>query len=184
MKIGTVHPQDAPSEIPFFLNGTVDRVDMNQDGLIVIDYKTGEAPLKKLYDGLGFQLPLYSLLVENHYRADVKDRFFLQMSLPSDIWKRNIRVATEDLDKVWSQLINYYKELSLEAADHILSGHFPITTLPPRLAGCPTCKLRDICRYTPEQADRLRESNTVLRSQALIRFGNWIGPKDEDIKCR
>lgn len=184
MKIGMVHPKDAPSEIPFFLNGTVDRVDRNQDGLIVIDYKTGEAPLKKLYDGLGFQLPLYSLLVKNHYRADVKDRFFLQMSLPSDVWKRNIRVAAENLDKVWSQLINYYRQLSLEAADHILSGHFPITTLPPRLAGCPTCKLRDICRYTPEQADRLRESNKVLRSQALIRFGNWIGPEDEDIKCR
>ena len=184
MQIGTVHPQNAPSEIPFFLSGTVDRVDSNQDGLIVIDYKTGEAPLKKLYDGLGFQLPLYSLLVEHHYRADVKDRFFWQMSLPSDVSKRNIRVTAENLDKVWSRLISYYKKLSLEAADHILSGHFPITTLPPRLAGCPSCKLRDICRYTPEQADRLRESKKVLRSQALIRFGDWIGPESEDMQCR
>jgi ATP-dependent helicase/DNAse subunit B len=184
MQIGTVHPQDAPAGIPFFLNGTVDRVDSNQNGLIVIDYKTGQAPLKKLYDGLGFQLPLYSLLVENHYRADVGSRFFLQLSLPSDVWKRNIRVASEDLEKIWSLLIDYYKKLSLEAAEHILSGHFPITTLPPRLAGCPTCKLRDICRYTSEKADRLRASDKVLLSQALVRSGDWVGPESEDLKYR
>ncbi len=63
------------------LTGAIDRVDESEDGLRIIDYKTGraEASLKELYYGNKLQLFLYACAMENVMKKPVVGEFYMPL---------------------------------------------------------------------------------------------------------
>ncbi len=61
--------------------GVVDRIDESDEGIRIIDYKTGKADanLKELYYGNKLQLFLYACAMQKHLNKEVKGMFYLQL---------------------------------------------------------------------------------------------------------
>ncbi len=160
-----------------FLAGAVDRVDRSSRGLVIIDYKSGKVPLGRLYQGWGFQLPLYYLLVRHHYREEVDAAFFFHIEPPLEA--RPAAVGLPDGDqRGWTILAESYRDLALEAAEAMLSGKFPVTLVGPAQAGCGECNFRDICRMDPARVERLRDSGHFPTARPVLAGGQWVGRRE------
>lgn len=72
------------------LSGKIDRIDIDEHGFVIYDYKSGFASLnfeKEVRPGIKLQLPLYLLAIEErlangHYKIDLSDLF---EDLPEDV---------------------------------------------------------------------------------------------------
>ncbi len=164
-------------QVEVLLTGTVDRVDRGSRGLVVIDYKSGRIPLGRLYQGWGFQLPLYYLLVRNHYREEVETAFFFHVEPPFEARPRTVGLPDSD-NRGWPALAESYRDLALEATRAILSGKFPVTLVGASQAGCRECNFRDACRMDPAKTDRLRDSGHFPIARPLLTGGQWVGPRE------
>ena len=170
---------DTHSQVEVVLTGTVDRVDRSPKGLRIIDYKTGKVPLRRLYQGWGFQLPLYYLLVRNHYGEKVENAFFFRVQPPLETGLKT--VAFPDQDKSgWAVLARYYREKALEAVQSLLSGKFPVTLVGAAQAGCRECSFRDICRKDAGKAADLKGSGRFPIARAVITRGSWAVPETRE----
>ena len=175
LSLGNVTVDSGPGEI--LLTGTVDRVDRSSRGLVVIDYKSGRIPLGRLYRGWGFQLPLYYLLVRNHYQEEVETAFFFHIEPPFEARPRTVGLPDSD-NRGWTVLAEFYRDLALQATQAILSGKFPFTLVGSSQAGCRECNFRDVCRMDPAEAARLRDSGHLPIARPVLTGGQWVGPRE------
>ena len=131
-------------------------------------------PLGRLYQGWGFQLPLYYLLAGNHYQEEVESAFFFHIEPPFEARPRTVHLPDND-NRGWAALVESYRGLALEATRAILSGKFPVTLVGASQAGCRECKFRDICRMDSAKAARLRDSGHLPMARPLLTGGQWAG---------
>lgn len=167
---------ESGDQVEVVLNGTVDRVDRNPDGLVVIDYKTGTVPLRRLYQGWGFQLPLYYLLVRNHYGEKVENAFYFQVQPPLEARLRTVTFP-EPKHNGWAVMARHYREKALEVVQALLSGKFPVTLVGATQAGCQECGFRDICRRDVGKTASLRNSGQFPVARPVMNHGNWTIPE-------
>lgn len=104
---------------PFLVRGRIDRVDMGEDGLIVIDYKTGSLPPSLNKDPLNrgrlVQLALYAEAL----RAPHAAAYFIKLQLDShDLWRFQEVPMTEE----WR---NRFRENLATFAKLVRDGAFP-----------------------------------------------------------
>jgi hypothetical protein len=151
---GKLTPEDsALPEVPLWLTGKIDRLDRGNKGLIVIDYKTGQAPLQKVLQGWGFQLPLYGFLTSKATGEMPAEAAFFMVRLPFEVGLRFLPLEKEGIS--FLELIEYYRRRAVEIAGHLYSGHFPTTMLDTSEAGCGACDLSQACRKNTAIAEKL-----------------------------
>jgi DNA helicase II / ATP-dependent DNA helicase PcrA len=109
--------------------GKIDRVDKKEDGLEIIDYKTGK-PHKRLTADLRRQLLLYQIAVEEAFQLFPKQLTFYYLQ---DGSKLSFLGQSEEKEKVKKEVIKIIKEIE--------KGSFP-----PRPGyHCRYCDYRQIC---------------------------------------
>ncbi|MBO7332591.1 MAG: PD-(D/E)XK nuclease family protein, partial [Alphaproteobacteria bacterium] len=100
--------KNAVMELPlqtgsFTLYGRADRIDITQDGAVIIDYKTGSHPNKsQIQKGFAPQLPLEALLLENGAFKEIGSFKTADMSYISLSGKGKGAEATSAVDKKMS----------------------------------------------------------------------------------
>ncbi|MBQ4084214.1 MAG: PD-(D/E)XK nuclease family protein, partial [Alphaproteobacteria bacterium] len=100
--------KNAVMELPlqtgsFALYGRADRIDITQDGAVIIDYKTGSHPNKsQIQKGFAPQLPLEALLLENGAFKEIGSFKTADMSYISLSGKGKGAEATSAVDKKMS----------------------------------------------------------------------------------
>jgi DNA helicase-2/ATP-dependent DNA helicase PcrA len=114
----------------FWFRGVVDRLDRKDDGLILIDYKTGKIPSRDV--GKDLQLALYSMAIEGIKKEPVKEGYLLYLEGPTE-FKVDI---SEDVQEE-------AKEEVISTLEDIRSLDF--TPNPGFL--CKFCDYRNICDY-------------------------------------
>ncbi len=114
----------------FWFRGVVDRLDREDDGLILIDYKTGKIPSRDV--GKDLQLALYSMAIEGIKKEPVKEGYLLYLEGPTE-FKVDI---SEDVQEE-------AKEEVISTLEDIRSLDF--TPKPGFL--CKFCDYRNICDY-------------------------------------
>ena len=131
------------------LQGVIDRVDRNEHGLRVIDYKTGGASAftpKALQDGRKLQLPLYALAVRDAFGlGDVAEGFYwhIRNAQKSKLFLSGYEGGVETACAVAVGWVQY-------AVHSIRDGEF--SPSPPR-EGCPPyCAAAGFCwHYRPSR---------------------------------
>ena len=156
--------------VPVLLTGTIDRIDSSQSGYSIVDYKTGEAtPLRKLRGGWGFQLPLYLVGAESMLNEKVQEAAFHFVSLPLTLEQKPLSAFVEQYmpEESLNHLVDGYSRKAVEAAAQLYRGHFPVTLLGPRAAGCRRCAYSRVCRIDLSKMQRARVRDSVFPAPIL-----------------
>ncbi len=157
------------------LQGRLDRVERGPGGLSVVDYKTGLDQRRRVFNGWGFQLPLYSSLAEQSCQGQVIDAGFYQIRIPDRMRFHSIRAKWKgDAAAGFRRLRDYYEKKALEAAQSMYDGNFPTTLLGPSQAGCRTCRLARTCRFQAAAMQGNRARLPQLRGETLVEKGRWL----------
>lgn len=170
-------PDEGGGLAPVQITGRIDRLDRRTNSLVVVDYKTAANQPLRLYQGWGFQLPLYlDLAAAANPNQPVRGAFYL-LQLPFEPeWREPVVRDQHGVDPTLGKLRRYYRSKALHAVRNLLRGEFPVTLLPPRQAGCPHCPFRLVCRYHPERAEALRRSGSYPAAERVVSRGRWVGP--------
>lgn len=164
------------SDQPLLFHGTVDRIDREGDQYFLLDYKTGRQDYRKrVFEGWGFQLPLYILAAAQTLSGDVQGAAFYHLRLPLEVEIKEIALREASS---FERLINYYRDKALKAASQLYEGQFPVTLLRVTDAGCRTCEFRDICRVDPARMQQVKLSGRFLADETVVKNGHWVGPED------
>ncbi len=161
---------DPAAAVPVRLTGVIDRLDSTESGYVVLDYKTGDiSPLKKLQGGRGFQLPLYLLAAKTMLGEEVFGASFYIVSLPLRLELKPLAASAQRDSHGTSltQLTQEYSQKALEVAQQLYKGHFPVTILGERDAGCRSCPYSRICRVDRAKMERARATDSVFPSSIL-----------------
>jgi ATP-dependent helicase/nuclease subunit B len=153
------------------VGGFIDRVNLNErdDGTIkglVHDYKTSDPETIQTFDGIEFQLPLYTLatraeLAAQHGNAlDTVDGQFYVTEPPTEVtrkWSLQYYIerkggTDEDYERFLTETV---PSRVGEIADGIENGAFQTTTLSPKEAGCHYCDYRDVCDVRHHQRQEI-----------------------------
>ena len=169
-----------PVEVPgtgVQVAGSIDRVELARLGgllyVMVYDYKTGARPsTTAILGGIGFQLPLYLMVVEPLLRQQgetfdalvpLGGRFY-QVADPEGLGRRGGIYDREGLEAQGlstrreagslsgdelDRLIDRYREELVELSGRITAGAFATGTLTPRWMGCAGCAYSSACRVDP-----------------------------------
>lgn len=100
------HKAEVKSKIPWEnntdLGGRLDRLDKNDSGLNVIDYKTGKsASLADIEQGEAVQLPFYALLAETELKQSVSQVSYLTLS---NTVKYGAQISGDELETISHQI--------------------------------------------------------------------------------
>jgi ATP-dependent helicase/DNAse subunit B len=153
------------------LRGRIDRVDSHEDGLVVMDYKTGgghSTGRETLESGKDLQLGLYALAAREIFQTEVVTAQYIHLDAQkinrnsgflfsrwnkgkkTDPVERAISTArsnsnslfTEEPEALWPAL-----KLKVEAlTESILAGKFP--ALPADPLDCARCRFHGVCGET------------------------------------
>ena len=152
------------------LRGILDRMDRNNKGeLIIVDYKSGKAPLAKYKEPRFFALKLYALLIQKELGE-----------MPSELKLIYLKNSTIHTLKVTQDSLDQVKIEVLEIWDNIKkafeTNEFPAT----KNTLCDWCYYKPICPVFNENApdtEKLKEINEELidikeQIEALDMFEN------------
>ncbi|WP_423743110.1 PD-(D/E)XK nuclease family protein (plasmid) [Haladaptatus sp. SPP-AMP-3] len=141
------------------VHGRIDRVTVkDNDGVvgIVHDYKTSDPTTKLTFDGVGFQLPVYTIAAQQElkkqYGEDLRyiDGEFYTVEPPTDVTRKRSLQKTiwrkdGDRDDLERFLDSVVPERISDISDSIGNGGFHTTTLEADEAKCKHCQFRDVC---------------------------------------
>lgn len=158
---------------PLALSGRIDRIDRfpDADALRVIDYKTGRADNKLLehnLTGVRFQLGLYAHAATTlHPGHTVREAGYIQLKKPTKDDMKSWFLPRPKKDEPGSleRLIEEDTPRRLgEIVGAAQGGHWNLTLLDPKDAGCEHCDHRRICGLRPhllrERRHRLGDPDT------------------------
>ncbi len=137
------------------LRGILDRMDRNRNGeLIIVDYKSGKAPMAKYKEPRFFALKLYALLIREELGempAELKLIYLKNSTI------HTLKINEEDLDharkeilEIWSNIKKAYKENKFPAIKNTL---------------CDWCYYKPICpefNDNPPSTEELRIINEAI----------------------
>lgn len=166
---------DSAPLIPVYVQGKIDRVDRGPEGLFIVDYKIGQDQRQRLYQGWGFQLPLYILMSEERLGESVAGAGFYVLQFPSHVGLKPLRFQAQEAGQkqILQQVTQYYRRKALKVARHLYGGHFPLTLLGEARAGCATCDYRHICRFERDKMEKVKASGRFLGDELLVENGRW-----------
>ena len=139
------------------LRGILDRMDRNENGeLIIVDYKSGNAPLAKYKEPRFFALKLYALLIKEE-----TGEMPVELKL---IYLQNSTIHTLKID---NEILEQAKQEILEVWNNIKIA-FQNNDFPPiKNALCDWCYYKPICPiYNPDAPDtsKLQEINDRIEA--------------------
>ena len=152
------------------LRGILDRMDRNNKGeLVIVDYKSGKAPLAKYKEPRFFALKLYALLIQKEL-GEMPSELKLIYLKNSTI--HTLKVTQDSLDQVKIEVLEIWNNIK-KAFE---SNEFPATKNPL----CDWCYYKPICPVFNENApdtEKLKEINEELidikeQIEALDMFEN------------
>jgi len=152
------------------LRGILDRMDRNNKGeLVIVDYKSGKAPLAKYKEPRFFALKLYALLIQKEL-GEMPSELKLIYLKNSTI--HTLKVTQDSLDKVKIEVLEIWNNIK-KAFE---SNEFPAT----KNTLCDWCYYKPICPVFNENApdtEKLKEINEELidikeQIEALDMFEN------------
>ncbi len=176
VELGTLADVQGSRLAPVRLRGKIDRLDSGPHGLTVIDYKTGQDQLPRVYQGWGFQLPLYRFMARRAQDRPVEGAAFYLVQVPDEVKLREISAETGDGDPKsgLDALEEYYKKKAIQAARLLFDGRFPVTLLGPSNAGCRVCDYRHVCRFDASEMESVRRSGNFPIDEPIVQRGRWI----------
>lgn len=116
----------------FWLRGVIDRVDETEDGLVIIDYKTGRAPKDDRSLLKDLQIPIYVAAIEKLHKKNVVASRFLYLEESKEF---DIDVDRSNIDKSLDNVrgvLNEIKDMNFKAKPSML---------------CRYCDYNGICNY-------------------------------------
>ena len=152
------------------LRGILDRMDRNNKGeLVIVDYKSGKAPLAKYKEPRFFALKLYALLIQKEL-GEMPSELKLIYLKNSTI--HTLKVTQDSLDQVKIEVLEIWNNIK-KAFE---SNEFPAT----KNTLCDWCYYKPICPVFNENApdtEKLKEINEELidikeQIEALDMFKN------------
>ena len=152
------------------LRGILDRMDRNNKGeLVIVDYKSGKAPLSKYKEPRFFALKLYALLIQKEL-GEMPSELKLIYLKNSTI--HTLKVTQDSLDQVKIEVLEIWNNIK-KAFE---SNEFPAT----KNTLCDWCYYKPICPVFNENApdtEKLKEINEELidikeQIEALDMFEN------------
>ena len=161
--------------IPVRLVGSIDRLDRTTEGSFLIDYKTGaKDDRKRVYEGWGFQLPLYVKAAQDALGAKIKGAAFYYIGFPLEVELKELVIGEHDTNSGLEKLVEYYRDKALETTAHLYNGHFPLTLLGQSKAGCQQCGYRHICRLNPGKMEGVKLSRQFPVEEKIVERGRWV----------
>ena len=139
------------------LRGILDRMDRNESGeLIIVDYKSGKAPLAKYKEPRFFALKLYALLIKEETGE-----------MPAELKLIYLQNSTIHTLKIDNEILEQAKQEILEVWNNIKDA-FQKNEFPPiKNALCDWCHYKPICPiYNPDAPDtsKLQEINDQIEA--------------------
>ncbi|MAB96353.1 MAG: hypothetical protein CL496_03955 [Actinobacteria bacterium] len=162
------------------LRGILDRMDRNSKGeLVIVDYKSGKAPMAKYKEPRFFALKLYALLIKeelNEIPAELKLIYLKNSTI------HTLKISDEDLVKAKSEIMDIWKAIKKAFEEN----DFPAT----KNNLCDWCYYKPICPVFNKSApdtDGLKKINEEIKElnenlEALNMFDNPTNlPKDSPL---
>jgi putative RecB family exonuclease len=152
------------------LRGILDRMDRNNKGeLVIVDYKSGKAPLAKYKEPRFFALKLYALLIQKEL-GEMPSELKLIYLKNSTI--HTLKVNQDSLDQVKIEVLEIWNNIKIAFE----TNEFPAT----KNTLCDWCYYKPICPVFNENApdtEKLKEINEELieikeQIEALNMFEN------------
>jgi putative RecB family exonuclease len=152
------------------LRGILDRMDRNNKGeLVIVDYKSGKAPLAKYKEPRFFALKLYALLIQKEL-GEMPSELKLIYLKNSTI--HTLKVTQDSLDQVKIEVLEIWNNIKIAFENN----EFPAT----KNTLCDWCYYKPICPVFNENApdtEKLKEINEELTEikeqiEALDMFEN------------
>ena len=149
------------------LRGKADRIDSDGRHCIVIDYKSGGAPLigRELQDGLGAQLLMYARAIELEHGLEPGAAFYLTVGSKVEgksgvfLKKHQKTLHTTHAsnsgvyDGEFSTLFERVTETWTRAAERLRAGDFAPRPSRPK-KDCPTCAFKPVCGFVLDANSR------------------------------
>ena len=137
------------------LRGILDRMDRNRNGeLIIVDYKSGKAPMAKYKEPRFFALKLYALLIKEELGempAELKLIYLKNSTIHTlKINEEDLNTARKEILEIWSNIKKAYKENKFPAIKNTL---------------CDWCYYKPICpefNDNPPSTEELRIINEAI----------------------
>lgn len=126
------------------LRGQIDRIDLRDDGLVVIDYKLGRAPihLRDALDGRNLQLPIYAMAATRV--IDTAQRVASAYYLHIGSRKKGSELSRDESEHSIESLIEQAEKRILDYVAKARKGVFPVK---PNGDRChPKCEFETMCR--------------------------------------
>lgn len=152
------------------LHGKVDRIDRDETGFVIYDYKTGKASMnleKEVKTGLKLQLPLYILAIQEELGLSAHGASYISLKEPAKratngMWHKDqagkqsrfyVNSRTNKEENMDGKVIFGKYELN-SLIQSIWQGMSSDFSVRPRVCH-QTCPYRPICRVTREQIEEL-----------------------------
>ena len=137
------------------LRGILDRMDRNRNGeLIIVDYKSGKAPMAKYKEPRFFALKLYALLIKEELGempAELKLIYLKNSTIHTlKINEEDLNTARREIIEIWTNIKKAYKENKFPAVKNNL---------------CDWCYYKPICpefNENPPSTEELRIINEAI----------------------
>ena len=137
------------------LRGILDRMDRNRNGeLIIVDYKSGKAPMAKYKEPRFFALKLYALLIKEELGempAELKLIYLKNSTIHTlKINEEDLNTARREVLEIWTNIKKAYKENKFPALKNNL---------------CDWCYYKPICpefNENPPSTEELRNINEAI----------------------
>ena len=141
------------TELPVFLTGRIDRIDVSDNNIFITDYKSGEGAANGSFaSNNDLQMAFYMLAAEKLYpKKTVLGGGYLSLKTRSRkggiAWSATgnseISVPKDNSFESWDEVKSAAEKMILQQVEPLYAGNF---ALAPEKGACDYCELRDICR--------------------------------------